>query len=114
MPKNKKADYRKGIWGERYVALWLRLKGWHIIERNYQSSLGEIDIIAQRRNILCAFEVKLRQNSNDDPVSNQQKQRIKRSFQAYIATYPKKADEYRIDLIIYRPLFHVKHIKNAW
>ncbi|MFV0322567.1 MAG: YraN family protein [Alphaproteobacteria bacterium] len=110
----KKTDYRKGIWGERYVALWLRLKGWQIIARNYQSPLGEIDIIAKKGNILCAFEVKLRQNTNDDPVSYQQKQRIKHSFEAYIANEPQAADEYRVDLIIYRPLFHVKHIKNAW
>lgn len=111
---NKKADYHKGIWGERYVALWLRLKGWQVIERNYQSPLGEIDIIAKKGNILCAFEVKLRKNTGLDPVSYQQKQRIKRSFDTYIAKQPQKFNEYRIDLIIYRPLFHVKHIPNAW
>ncbi len=111
---NKKRDYRKGIWGENIVVFWLRFKGWRIIKRNYKSALGEIDIIAKRKNILCAFEVKLRKNKDDDPVSYEQKQRIKRSFEAYIARSSLKADEYRIDLIIYHPPFRIKHIINAW
>ncbi|MFV0430892.1 MAG: YraN family protein [Alphaproteobacteria bacterium] len=105
---------QKGAWGEKIIALWLQLHGWKILHKNYQSSLGEIDLIAKRKNMLCAFEIKWRKHHDADPVTFVQKQRIKRSFEAYIARNPSIAKTYRIDLIIYHPPFYIKHIPNAW
>lgn len=112
--KSKKTDYQKGIYGEKIVIFWLRLKGWRIIEHDYKSPLGQIDIIAQKKQHMAAIEVKLRQNLDDDPVSPKQKQRISQSFSHYIQKYQPKAREFSIDLIIYKPPFSFRHIPNAW
>ncbi len=110
--KNK--NYKKGIYAEKLVMIWLCLKGWKIIKHNYQSPLGQIDIIAQKKGCLAAIEVKLRQDLNQDPVSAKQKQRIYNSFSYYIAKNKNQAKEYSIDLIIYKPPFSFRHIKQAF
>ncbi len=110
----KKRNYQKGLYAEKIVILWLRFKGWHIIKSNYQSPLGQIDIIAQKKKHLAAIEVKLRQDLNDDPVTFKQKQRIHQSFSYYIEKHNPNAEEYSIDLIIYKPPFSFRHIKQAW
>ncbi len=112
--KYKKKIYKKGLYAEKIVLLWLRLKGWHIIKYNYQSPFGQIDIIAQKKKHIAAIEVKLRQNLTEDPVGLKQKQRIHRSFSNYIEKYNPNAEEYSIDLIIYKPPFSFRHIQHAW
>ena len=37
----------KGAWGENAAAEWLVSRGWHILERNYRTRFGELDIIAE-------------------------------------------------------------------
>ena len=53
-----------GDWGEDWAALYLRLHGYSILERNYRCRQGEIDIIARRRGIVAFVEVKLRKNAD--------------------------------------------------
>lgn len=52
-----------GKTGESIAARYLRKKGYRILEQNYRTRLGEIDIIARDRNTLVFVEVKAR-NSN--------------------------------------------------
>lgn len=49
-----------GAWGENLAADYLRKTGYRIVSRNFRCRLGEIDLIAQRGNILAFVEVKLR------------------------------------------------------
>ena len=52
-----------GAWGEEIVAEALKTRGFAIIERNYRSRYGEIDIIAQNEDYLVFTEVKLRKSA---------------------------------------------------
>ncbi len=75
-----------GKTGEQLAIKFLGIKGFKIIETNYVSPLGEIDIIAQNKSILYFIEVKTR-SSNDygtpfDAVDYKKQQRLSR-----IATY---------------------------
>jgi putative endonuclease len=45
---------------ERLAAEYLKLKGYHILETNYRSTVGEIDIIAREKGTLVFVEVKAR------------------------------------------------------
>ena len=49
-----------GIKGENLAVTFLKEKGYRIIARNYRTSLGEIDVIAQDGNTLVFIEVKTR------------------------------------------------------
>lgn len=46
--------------GEKVATLYLRLKGYKILERNYRRAHGEVDIIARRRKTIVFAEVKTR------------------------------------------------------
>jgi putative endonuclease len=46
--------------GENCVACWLEEKGYEILERNFHSRYGEIDIIAKRGTYIAFVEVKTR------------------------------------------------------
>lgn len=46
--------------GERAAAAWLREKGYEILEANYRSRYGEIDLVAKDGGFLVFVEVKTR------------------------------------------------------
>ena len=50
--------------GEDLAAGYLKKNGWSIRERNWRCRLGEIDIIASRKGILCFIEVKTRRTAD--------------------------------------------------
>ena len=47
-----------GQWAEINVAQHLKLKGYLILDKNYQKKWGEIDIIAKKGGVLIFVEVK--------------------------------------------------------
>ena len=53
-----------GTWGEAIAAEALRSRGFTVVERNYRSRYGEIDIIAADRRYLIFCEVKLRKSAD--------------------------------------------------
>ena len=46
--------------GEETAILFLKQKGYKIIQTNYKSRLGEVDIIAWDKDFICFIEVKTR------------------------------------------------------
>ena len=56
-------DSALGPWGEALAARYLRKKHYRIVERNYTSRFGEIDLIAEGGGFLAFVEVKLRGSS---------------------------------------------------
>lgn len=64
----EKTEKRKiGDLGENMACGWLKKQGFQIIDRNYLTKFGEIDIIAKRGNKITFFEVKTVTNQ---PKSN--------------------------------------------
>jgi putative endonuclease len=53
---------RLGSQGEKAAGDYLKSKGYKIVERNYRCKLGEIDLIAEKDNIVVFVEVKTRSN----------------------------------------------------
>jgi putative endonuclease len=49
---------------EKAATEFLKAKGYKILERNYKTRLGEIDIIAQDNGVICFVEVKARHSLN--------------------------------------------------
>jgi putative endonuclease len=55
---NKKELGREG---EEKAVLYLKNNGYRIIERNFKNKLGEIDVIARQKDVICFVEVRSRQ-----------------------------------------------------
>lgn len=60
-----------GLYGENIVSLWLTRNGFSLVERNYGTRYGEIDVIAQKGNVLYFIEVKSILSENTDFVSRE-------------------------------------------
>ncbi len=57
---NNMHNKRLGSWGEDIAADFLKRHGYAIIEKNYYTRFGEIDIIAREDNVMIFVEVKTR------------------------------------------------------
>lgn len=54
----------RGNWGEEKAANFLKRRGYKIIDRNCRYRQGEIDIVAQKNDLIVFVEVKLRKNAD--------------------------------------------------
>jgi putative endonuclease len=52
-----------GVTGESVVANYLQANGYSILCKNYRKKFGEIDIIAQYKNVITFIEVKTRKDN---------------------------------------------------
>ena len=66
--RKPKTRQELGRIAEDHAGRYLRSKGYRIVERNYRTPRGEIDIIAEHRKTLVFVEVKSRTSTEDfDP-----------------------------------------------
>ena len=79
---------KKGLAEEAKACEYLEKKGYQIIERNYRSGKGEIDIVAFSEKCLCFVEVKFRKNNAygypEDFVTHKKLLMIQQTAEAYI------------------------------
>ena len=98
-----------GRWGEAQAAQYLVRAGYRIVAASYQCRMGEIDLIAQKKNVLTFVEVKLRRNDSfaaaREHVTTAKQNRIRVTAEAFLAEYPDYADLIcRFDVVeIYAP-----------
>lgn len=119
----KRTTTEMGRRGETAVCSYLMERGYKILTRNYRIRGGEIDIIAQKEEILAFVEVKTRKIT--DAVSPlaylhpQQQARIVRTSIVYCATYnPNWALQPRYDAAAVMTnrgrIVSVEYIENAF
>jgi len=90
--------------GEETAALYLRRKGYKIIEQNYRySRLGEIDLIAQEGKDLVFVEVKTRLSLSfaepEEAVNYQKQKRIIKLAQGYLLNQKLDQVSCRFDVV---------------
>jgi len=103
-----KKTYQFGYFAEKYVMIFLWIKGYKILKHRYRSNFGEIDIIAKKNNFIIFVEVKARYKKiNIENVLNfHQIERIKKSAEHFISKNKKLQNcARRFDFIEVRPLF---------
>jgi putative endonuclease len=61
----RQVAFRLGLSAESRAAAYLIAKGHRIVARRWRSPVGEIDIVARRRNTLVFVEVKAREKLDD-------------------------------------------------
>lgn len=52
-----------GAWGERQAARWYRDQGYSVLDQNWRTRQGELDLICQRGELLVFCEVKTRSST---------------------------------------------------
>ena len=90
-------DNRTGKIGEDYAAAMLKNRGWTVLERNYRSRYGEIDIIARDGQYIVFVEVKTRHTAGlDHPlaaVTKGKQQKLLKTALLYLSEHP-EAQQY--------------------
>lgn len=102
----KKADYAlhvKGRSGEEKAGKHLKKLGYRIIEKNFRTRFGEIDIIAEDGEYLVFVEVKTRTSSRfanpEDYVDERKQRKILKSAQIYLLQYSLNERKCRFDVV---------------
>ena len=98
---------RLGRWGEELAAGFLRRKGFTILDANWRSRFGEIDLIAEDGTYLCFVEVKLRRSAACGSaaafVDRRKQEKLRSTAMLYLARHPTDLQP-RFDVIeIYAP-----------
>jgi putative endonuclease len=111
----KKRAYLKGHWGEKIAALYLRMKGYKILENRFKTPVGEIDLLARKGNTLVAIEVKSRSTREEAAfsLSSTQKRRIERALLYYLRRTASPLD-LRFDVVLISSWKWPYHIRGAW
>lgn len=98
-----------GVLGEELAFYELRKKGYKILLRNYECSLGEIDLIAKHEGCLVFIEVKTRSSdamgSPAEAVTFEKRRQIVRVAQYYLKRYgiPDLACRFDVAAVLIRP-----------
>lgn len=113
-----------GKWGEIHAVRYLRDRGYDIINANYRTRFGEVDVIASDGKCIIFCEVKSRSNlSKGSPkvyVDQNKQRKIIMSAAMFFKRYKPKG-QVRFDVIEvyfgkgdYTQPYSIEHIKSAF
>ena len=111
------AAFRVGLSAESRAAAYLIAKGYRILARRFRTPVGEIDIVARRRDVLVFVEVKARAKLDDaaEAVTDRGKRRIVAAAEAWLAAHPGDVNRVmRFDAVLVAPGKMPRHIPGAF
>jgi putative endonuclease len=109
-----------GTQGEAFVASWLEQQGFVILDRNYRTRCGEVDIIAARDEVVAFVEVKTRQREYfpiSQAVTWPKQQRIIKAANYFIVARQLRDKVFRFDVatVVFEQNQHqIEYIENAF
>ena len=93
-----------GSEGERAAADFLEARGYRILERNYRTKLGELDLVAEEGDTLVFIEVKVRLNDRFGgpaaAITSAKQSRIARLAQQYVVSRRLGGRPCRFDVVL--------------
>lgn len=99
----KKSNTKLGKLGEDCAVRLLKEKGYKILERNFRTKFGEIDIISQDKDTLVFVEVKTRSTTKyglpSEAVDLRRIERIKNTGMHYQKVNFRKTMKVRIEVV---------------
>ena len=117
--QNKRQKF--GAKGESLAAWYLKKNGYKIIEQNYRTQLGEIDIIAKEKKTLVFVEVKARRSTRfGNPklaVTPKKQRKISMVALYYLKTTNQISAKARFDVVAItsnRDQPQIEIVKNAF
>lgn len=92
-----------GAWGERQAEEYLLARGLVLLERNFRTRYGEIDLVMQHGDQLVFVEVKTRSNDKfglpEQSVTPVKQEHLLLAAQQYLADHPDTPDNWRVDVV---------------
>ncbi|MEM9468915.1 MAG: YraN family protein [Pseudomonadota bacterium] len=113
----KQKTYDKGVWAEKYAGVYLKAKGYKILQTRYKTKFGEIDLIIQKDKSIAFVEVKARRSIEEalHSITPKMKERIANAAQFYLSENPEILEyDLRFDVIAIKPPLFLDHLENAW
>jgi putative endonuclease len=111
------AAFRTGLSAEARAAAYLMAKGYRILARRFRTPVGEIDLVARRRNVVVFVEVKARATLDDAAyaVTPRQQRRIIDAAQTWLMAHPEHAEfDLRFDAMLIAPRRLPRHLLAAF
>jgi len=111
------AAFRTGLSAEARAAAYLMAKGYRILAKRFRTPVGEIDLVARRRNVVAFVEVKARATLDDAAyaVTLRQQRRIIDAAQAWLMAHPEHAEfDLRFDAMLIAPRRLPRHLLAAF
>ena len=112
---------RIGDRGEDLALRYLRGRGYTLLERNYRTRSGEIDLILRHGPVLVFVEVKLRRGTGfgepAEAVTPRKQERIRACAEQYLASREPDFEEARFDVVgilLRDSTPKVSHLKDAF
>lgn len=109
--------FRRGRVSEYAAALYLVAKGYRISALRYRTSLGEIDIVARRGDLVVCVEVKARGDVESAlfAVTAEAQRRIRAASDLWLSRQPDAARlSLRYDIVAVTPWRLPTHVENAF
>ena len=112
----------RGAWGEAVAAAYLRKKGYRIVQQNFSTRFGEIDLIVQDARYIVFVEVKTpksdRFGAAREAVDLHKQRRLIATAEQWLQRNPTNLQP-RFDVVeIYGeedlPVRSIEHIENAF
>jgi putative endonuclease len=92
-----------GRWGEATAAAYLESHGYTILERNFHTAHGEIDIVASKAAELVFVEVKTRSSHTfaypEDSVTKNKQAHMLLAGAQYLQMHPECGESWQFDVI---------------
>lgn len=103
----KQQNYEVGRLGERIASEFLAKKGYKILEKNFRTRLGELDLVAAKDGVLVFAEVKLKVGEDFGPnpeemIDKNKVGQIEKTARNFLMRYPEYEERYeslRIDAV---------------
>ena len=117
MSDARKRAYRKGHRAEWLAAFALQLKGYRIVARRFKTPVGEVDLIARKKDLIVFVEVKARasQQASLDSISGSAQSRISSAGEWWISQQKDGPQfSWRFDVVAVQPWTWPVHFEDVW
>lgn len=100
---NSAHNQKLGRWGEDTAAAYLEERGYQVLEKNYRTSYGELDLVCLMDGALVFIEVKTRSSSwsglPEDGLTPEKIDHLLSAADEYVFTHPEYSPIWRVDLV---------------
>ena len=113
----KTTGHQKGLIAEFKAKSYLRFNGYRVLEERFKTSVGEIDLIVKKENLVVFVEVKLRKTMEAaaEAIHAKNQSRVRRAAELYLQRHPEYNEcELRFDALVMAPGAWPQHIPDAF